>query len=265
MAERPIPEALTNATHYQNRPEIVLRPRQIPAGFEMIELVTGGRGWVAHAGDWLEGTAGCLFWHAPGDQTIARSDPDDPYRCLAVLFQTPALEGRCMPRLTHWPEQDEVRSFTREVLHRFVDESFNKAALCVYVFGRLCYQAACWQHRTRAPAIPSRLLTMLTRIDTHYSDSLTVEDLALDAGWSVPHLHARCREYLESSPHQLLMARRLRAAKEMLASTDMPIKQVAAECGYASDAAFSRQFKIETGMTPGEYHRRHAYPLAAPE
>ena len=52
-----------------------------------MELVTTGRGWVRDGGDWREVTAGHLLWNDSGDETIARSDFADPYRCLAVRLR----------------------------------------------------------------------------------------------------------------------------------------------------------------------------------
>lgn len=51
---------------------------------------------------------------------------------------------------------------------------------------------------------------------------------------------------------------RLRQAAKLLAQTDLPVEQVAAEVGYADPSAFYRQFSAAFGMTPGEYRRLYA-------
>lgn len=49
-----------------------------------------------------------------------------------------------------------------------------------------------------------------------------------------------------------------RQAAKLLAQTELPVEQVAAEVGYADPSAFYRQFSAAFGMTPGEYRRLYA-------
>ncbi|HCL04174.1 MAG TPA: AraC family transcriptional regulator, partial [Lachnoclostridium phytofermentans] len=44
-------------------------------------------------------------------------------------------------------------------------------------------------------------------------------------------------------------------AKDLLSKTNMPIKEVANECGYKNEVHFMRQFKSIVGVTPSEYRK----------
>lgn len=258
----PVPQRLTGATHYHQAAGSHPSPRLVPAGFELVELVTEGRGWVQSDGRWHEVVAGQLIWHVAGDETIGRSDFERPYRCLAATFSVADTTQRRCPHLSLWPELDEVRAFTREVVQCFVDDMFEQHLLMLYVYSRLLYQVRRHHHGRLAENVPLGLLKVLDEIDRHYSEDLTLETLAEVAGWSIPHLHQMFRDHLEVSPHHYLIQRRMRAAKEQLTATDRPIKQIAAACGYGYSASFCRQFRQETGLTPGEYRQRHAYDAA---
>jgi AraC-like DNA-binding protein len=83
--------------------------------------------------------------------------------------------------------------------------------------------------------------------------------LAAGAGWSVPHLHDRFKECLDLSPHQALIRRRVQAARELLASTNDPIKSVAGKCGFTTASAFCVQFRKVTRLSPKEYRERQLF------
>ena len=46
---------------------------------------------------------------------------------------------------------------------------------------------------------------------------------------------------------------RIERAKRLLLSSNGSVKEVAAACGYASEAYFSRAFKARTGHPPGTW------------
>ena len=52
------------------------------------------------------------------------------------------------------------------------------------------------------------------------------------------------------------MARRIERAREMLARSALPIKAVAAECGFSDQAHLTRVFAATTGETPAAFRRR---------
>ena len=48
------------------------------------------------------------------------------------------------------------------------------------------------------------------------------------------------------------LAARLERARSLLAASPMPLKEIARECGFANERAFSSAFKAKAGCTPGE-------------
>jgi transcriptional regulator GlxA family with amidase domain len=101
-----------------------------------------------------------------------------------------------------------------------------------------------------------QVMEIVTR---RYAEPLRLTELAGTAGWSVPHLHDRFKERLGLSPHQALIRRRIQVARELLASTNDPIKSVAGKCGFTTASAFCVQFKKSTQLSPKEYRERQLF------
>jgi len=88
----------------------------------------------------------------------------------------------------------------------------------------------------------------------------TVDSLARRVGVSRSVLAERFKHFLDQPPMQYLAHWRLQLAAQRLKTTDLPIKTVADQSGYESEAAFSRAFKRHFGLPPGDWRRRQEGP-----
>ncbi len=52
-----------------------------------------------------------------------------------------------------------------------------------------------------------------------------------------------------------IIVQRMQKAKELLASTDMPLKDIAEQVGYYNLSSFTRRFKLSQGITPSQYRK----------
>ncbi len=62
-------------------------------------------------------------------------------------------------------------------------------------------------------------------------------------------------EFWHCTPQQFQILQRMQQAKKLLEQTDNTLAEIAEELGYADHYFFSRQFKQQTGMTPGNYRK----------
>jgi len=250
---------LLGVMHFHQRPGCHPVPRILKNDEQCFELVTGGRGWLEVDGEWKEVTPGDLLWQIEGCQTIGRSDFLHPYSCLSVRFIDPGLQQKEGARITRWEELDEVKRFTTEVVRLHADDSFDSGVLLRYCISRLHFQAELFMRRQKEQGLPDELQRTMEMINRRYAKPLRLSELARAAGWSVPHLHDRFKEHLGLTPHQALIRRRIQAAREILASTNDPVKSVADHCGFPTAPAFCVQFKKATRLSPTEYrkHLRH--------
>lgn len=79
----------------------------------------------------------------------------------------------------------------------------------------------------------------------------TVEKLAQLAYISRSQFAARFQEVMGITPIQYLYNWRMEKAYELLKTTQLSILDIAEQCGYTSEAAFSKVFKRYTGINPG--------------
>ncbi|WP_409342521.1 helix-turn-helix domain-containing protein [Paenibacillus sp. MBLB4367] len=94
-------------------------------------------------------------------------------------------------------------------------------------------------------------------IDAHYMHSdLSLNYLASEFKLSVSHVSRLFKEQTERNFIDYLMDIRMRKAKELLAGSDMLIRDVSGAVGYTNVNSFVRIFKKSTGFTPGEYRER---------
>ncbi len=86
----------------------------------------------------------------------------------------------------------------------------------------------------------------------------TIEDLAAKAGTSRSVLAERFNKLLGKPPIEYLTGWRIQLASERLKASREPLARVAEAVGYDSEAAFSRAFKREMGLSPGAWRARSA-------
>ena len=97
------------------------------------------------------------------------------------------------------------------------------------------------------------LSAVLGYIHDHLDSALRIPDLAMRAGLSAFQLDQRIRALFGLSTGQYLTRARIEFACDRLRQTDAAISIVAQECGYADQAAFTRQFHKSVGLTPRAY------------
>lgn len=84
----------------------------------------------------------------------------------------------------------------------------------------------------------------------------TVARLASEVGMSRSSFSAQFTELVEMSPKQYITRWRVRLAEDQLSDPSRSLAQIASEVGYQSEAAFSRAFKRETGVSPSQARNR---------
>lgn len=87
------------------------------------------------------------------------------------------------------------------------------------------------------------------------SEPHTVASLAAGAGMSRSSFARAFREAFEVSPMEFVAKSRLRHAADMLRSTQLPIKVIAASTGFASRSHFSKAFRDGYGDDPTSFRR----------
>ncbi|WP_161568351.1 AraC family transcriptional regulator [Anaerobacillus alkaliphilus] len=87
----------------------------------------------------------------------------------------------------------------------------------------------------------------------HYQTNMSLNDLAELAGLSKSHYSRLFRKYIGYSPIDYLTHLRIDRAKELLAHSDIRIKEVSQHVGYEDELYFSRTFKKIVGVSPTQF------------
>lgn len=98
-----------------------------------------------------------------------------------------------------------------------------------------------------------KIRNSLRYIHTHYSSPITVKMLAQLEHLSPSRYGAVFKECTGLSPQAFIVNLRLERAEELMAQTDLSLKQIARMAGYDDQLYFSRLFKEHRGLSPSEY------------
>ena len=98
----------------------------------------------------------------------------------------------------------------------------------------------------------------ISYIRQHACKGLQVVDVLGHMAMSRASLQQRMKQVVGRTIHQEIQSVRLGKVKDLLAMSEMTIKQVARESGFASVQYMTRVFRAVTGETPARYRMRRA-------
>lgn len=102
------------------------------------------------------------------------------------------------------------------------------------------------------------LRDLLNDIARHPNRALSLTEAATAAHWSPGHLSKVFKSVTGYTFVSYVTLSRLSRAQLMLASTQMPVQQIASELDFQQVNYFSRVFRSYTEISPSEYRRRSA-------
>jgi len=91
---------------------------------------------------------------------------------------------------------------------------------------------------------------------TNLREPLSLRDLARKAGMSERSFLRRYRAATGATPSRAVERLRLEAARQLLSETRLPLKRIAAQCGFGSEETMRRNFVRLHGVNPHEYRER---------
>ena len=94
---------------------------------------------------------------------------------------------------------------------------------------------------------------VMTYINNHYKEELTLEEVAKFAGFSRYYFSRTFKRQTGYSFKDYLNQKRIQVAMDLLIRTNRGMREVALESGFGSVATFNRAFREKKGCTPTEY------------
>ncbi len=224
-----------------------------PAGHhphhELIVPVSGAI-TVQCGGSRVQAGVGAALIYPAGADHEEWSNPDSPLHSIYLAFTCPGMDGM---HVTIFPD-------ARQVVREFVTR--------VYADRDSSSPAARMQRNAFLQVILAELLRNLGSEDQpmvagirrhirgHMGDTLTLDDLARVSGLSKFHFLRRYRAATGRTPMQDVRAMRGQFARELVISTRLPLKEIAARAGLGDEYAMSRTFRRLFSIPPGQYRSR---------
>lgn len=100
-----------------------------------------------------------------------------------------------------------------------------------------------------------RIKPVLEYIETHYSQGLTLDNLAAVAEMNPKYFCRVFRSLTHHSPMDYLNFYRIEQATHFLDSTDLSVTEVGNRCGFWESSYFTKVFRKYKGTTPVQYRK----------
>lgn len=100
-----------------------------------------------------------------------------------------------------------------------------------------------------------RIRTMLSFIQSHFAEELTIDQIAQSALISVSEALRCFHNTIGLTPIQYAKYYRVQRAAALLQNTDRKISRIGEECGFQEMSYFAKVFRAQMGVTPSQYRR----------
>ena len=235
-----------------------------------ITLIVSGLGHVRVRDRWYEGKQGSIFIHRINDIHEMCGDKDSGFRYFYLGFDfkgslSPALtkikslfdnEAEAMAESAPGVQDAFLRLFNEVLMHdSFTDllmESHINDIL-THTFRAFSRQKFVTYHAEDERANSEKLVyNVINYIDLEAGSIQKLTDLCDVFGYSYSHIAKRFTAVMGESLQTYFMRRKFEQAADRLRQ-GLNVTEVSEQMGYQSIHAFSRAFRLKTGMTPSEY------------
>ncbi|MEI9991855.1 MAG: AraC family transcriptional regulator [Rhizomicrobium sp.] len=105
----------------------------------------------------------------------------------------------------------------------------------------------------RGGLTPKRLRLVKDYIEANLVNEITLSDLAGIAGVSYAHFCRAFHASMGMASHQYILRRRIELAKDLLATSKLPIAEIAPTVGFGDQSHLTKHFRRIVGTTPRQF------------
>ncbi|WP_417424309.1 AraC family transcriptional regulator [Hominenteromicrobium sp.] len=178
---------------------------------------------------------------------------DSPAGDLQKNLQKVGEHGYCVP--FRGDETVFVTALLKKLLYmqkNDADPKFCAGAVELYLWTIFrSYGVIDTTHRNETQVVPQ----VIRYITEHFSEPLTLEDIAAEFFVSKSYLNRHFKAYTNSTVYAYIMALRLTHARRMLRE-GIPAVEAGRECGFSDYSTFYKAFKTQTGLSPQQFKSR---------
>lgn len=218
-------------------------------------------------GQWREYPAGTAILYAPGQPICYRACGETYQNDWLRLSTDDPLVTQFPLTGTPFPASDTeychllFKLLTWETSLSTADSDLSISNLLQVLFLRLRQDTARRETTSHAP----QLLYLHKKIYNNPQLPWSIRSMARELHLSAGYLQILYRKMFGVPCMDDVIACRIRMAREQLSYTEKPVSEIAYACGYRNVEHFCRQFRQQTGMTPGAFRRGFLRAAAAPD
>lgn len=97
-------------------------------------------------------------------------------------------------------------------------------------------------------------------LDDYYTTEIDLHHLAHSIGYSLDHFRFLFKESTGIAPKKYILQKRLALAKKQISHSELPLTEIAENCGYDDYYQFATYFKKEVGISPSQYRKNKKQP-----
>ncbi|MCR5526904.1 MAG: AraC family transcriptional regulator [Lachnospiraceae bacterium] len=187
------------------------------------------------------------------------------YQLIAPLMKhavliTPDKNPELHNEVTKYLEKSSEYYFNHDSMWEFYTYSCIMSACAAIYHDQLSFSNDESSGKSYPKLDPNKFASLLSYINDHYMEDITLEFAAKYVGFSKFHFTRLFKLYSGMTFHDYLIHCRIQAAEELL-SSNVSVTETAFRTGFHSPYVFSRTFRKETGISPSKYHNYSSSPF----
>ena len=220
------------------------------------EIIISGKGYIRTEKGLKSLSEGDLFISRPNVPRFYYADSADPFvkiwfiamgKLPETILESHALHDTVYHAPDCLPIFENLFAVAKSgVTYEKVCRLTAKAIL--EIADNLCFSSIT---KTSAPAY---LTEAKSYMDIHYTQRLTVENVAEYAHVSPSQLTRAFKKHYGETPYEYLLNLKLEGAKILLTTSRLSVKEISESLGFCDEHYFSMLFRKKTGLPPSKYH-----------
>jgi AraC family cel operon transcriptional repressor len=149
-----------------------------------------------------------------------------------------------------------IRELEQLILYKKIMKTASDTAYRITIFNIMTKYFALNRLDTTSGQIPQwlRWLSLEMLKKEHFKKGLPA--LYKLSGKSPEHLSRSCKKHLNKTPSKLVNDIRLEHSAKLLTTTNIPIVEISADCGFESLSYFYHRFKEHYGLSPRDFRKQ---------